>query len=430
MFFHLLYIHLFRYFLRYDPEKTPLPSNVAPRKNCTHAAAMISRLLRLYKRSYGLRQICNIVVYILHSACTIHLLNLPDQNAKRDILHGVRQLEEISLGWLVARRTLRTLALQAKQWDIEVPVEAAIILNRYYEQSEQHSRSNTAGASERGKLESSGEREMSDHEPWTGQQSTWDVKDNAMKYEFDTTDLDLWAAGNDQWDATTMPPFDETTQAFEQYFAVDDNNGPRADSGLEDFATYGGPGPYADRQGQEAPPNSPGENKTYKPQYLAGTNDSMQASFWQQQMQQFLQYQQQRQALQERGAQMYNGPAASTSGESKPFGGVPALESLSAASTTAGQSYLQMPLDQASVAQQAPAQPFRASGIAEIPRPSSAPQQPRVRTATKRPQASKRSTMAPDMFGGVQALLREGADWWVEDQTQVATGFGKWNRNA
>ena len=50
--------------------------------------------MRLYKRSHGLRQICNIAVYILHTACTIHLLNLPDKNARRDITHGVKHLEE------------------------------------------------------------------------------------------------------------------------------------------------------------------------------------------------------------------------------------------------------------------------------------------------------------------------------------------------
>lgn len=32
------------------------------------------------------------------------------------------------------------------------------------------------------------------------------------------------------------------------------------------------------------------------------------------------------------------------------------------------------------------------------------------------------------MFGGVEALLREGMneDWWVKDQSQVASGFDNW----
>ncbi|KAL6161627.1 Nitrogen assimilation transcription factor nit-4 [Exserohilum turcicum] len=130
MFFQLLYIHLFRPFLKYNPKNSPLPANVSPRKLCTQAAAMISKLLRLYKRSHGLRQICNICVYIAHSACTIHLLNLPDKNAKRDIIHGVKHLEEIAEGWLCARRTLGILSVLAKRWNLEMPEEAAAVLSR------------------------------------------------------------------------------------------------------------------------------------------------------------------------------------------------------------------------------------------------------------------------------------------------------------
>jgi hypothetical protein len=130
MFFQLLYIHLFRPFLKYNPDNSPLPAHVSPRKLCTQAAAMISKLLRLYKRSHGLRQICNICVYIAHSACTIHLLNLPEKNAKRDIIHGVKHLEEIAEGWICARRTLGILSVLAKRWKIELPEEADAVLKR------------------------------------------------------------------------------------------------------------------------------------------------------------------------------------------------------------------------------------------------------------------------------------------------------------
>lgn len=130
MFFQLLYIHLFRPFLKYSPENSPLPANVSPRKLCTQAAAMISKLLRLYKRSHGLRQICNVCVYIAHSACTIHLLNLPEKNAKRDIIHGIKHLEEIAESWLCARRTLCILSVLAKRWKVDLPEEAAVVLLR------------------------------------------------------------------------------------------------------------------------------------------------------------------------------------------------------------------------------------------------------------------------------------------------------------
>ncbi|KAI9745613.1 MAG: Nitrogen assimilation transcription factor nit-4 [Claussenomyces sp. TS43310] len=130
MFFHLLYIHLFRPFLKYKPTTSPLPAHVSPRKLCTQAAALVSKLMRLYKRTYGLRQICNIAVYIVHSACTIHLLNLPEKTAKRDIVHGVKHLEEIAEDWLCARRTLSILSVLARKWRIELPEEASIVLAR------------------------------------------------------------------------------------------------------------------------------------------------------------------------------------------------------------------------------------------------------------------------------------------------------------
>ena len=103
---------------------------MSPRKLCTHAATTISKILRLYKRNYGLRQICNIAVYIAHSACTIHLLNLPDKNARRDIIHGVKHLEEIADSWLCARRTLNILGVLVRKWKIQLPEEATVVLSR------------------------------------------------------------------------------------------------------------------------------------------------------------------------------------------------------------------------------------------------------------------------------------------------------------
>jgi hypothetical protein len=130
MFFHLLYIHLFRPFLKYNPQNSPLPTHVSPRKLCTQAASLISKLMRLYKRTYGLRQICNIAVYMVHSACTIHLLNMPEKTAKRDIVHGVKHLEEIAEDWLCARRTLSILSVLARKWNIELPEDASAVLAR------------------------------------------------------------------------------------------------------------------------------------------------------------------------------------------------------------------------------------------------------------------------------------------------------------
>jgi hypothetical protein len=131
MFFHLQYIHLFRPFLKYHPSSSPLPSHVSPRRICTANAGAISKLARLYKKSWDLRQICNIAVYMLHSACTIHLLNLNmEKTARRDIIHGVRHLEEIAEDWPCARRTLVILSVLARKWRCELPAEAAVVLQR------------------------------------------------------------------------------------------------------------------------------------------------------------------------------------------------------------------------------------------------------------------------------------------------------------
>lgn len=67
---------------------------------------------------------------MLHSACTIHLLNLPEKTARRDIIHGVKHLEEIAEDWLCARRTLSILSVLARKWKCELPDEAAVVLQR------------------------------------------------------------------------------------------------------------------------------------------------------------------------------------------------------------------------------------------------------------------------------------------------------------
>ncbi|KAI1101081.1 fungal-specific transcription factor domain-containing protein [Jackrogersella minutella] len=128
MFFHLQYIHLFRPFLKYSPATSPLPPHVSPRRICTANAGAISKLMRLYKKLYNLRQICNIAVYMLHSACTIHILNLPEKTARRDIIHGVKHLEEIAEDWLCGRRTLSIISVLARKWNVELPEEASHVL--------------------------------------------------------------------------------------------------------------------------------------------------------------------------------------------------------------------------------------------------------------------------------------------------------------
>lgn len=88
---------------------------------------------------------------MIHSACTIHLLNLPEKTARRDITHGVKHLEEIAEDWLCARRTLSILSVLARKWNCEIPEDAAFVLQRADEKHGTYStsevpspRSNTA----------------------------------------------------------------------------------------------------------------------------------------------------------------------------------------------------------------------------------------------------------------------------------------------
>ncbi|KAK1253088.1 hypothetical protein MKX08_004275 [Trichoderma sp. CBMAI-0020] len=78
---------------------------------------------------------------ILMLACTIHLLNLPEKTAKRDLNHGLRHLEEIAEDWLCARRTLSILSVLARKWRCELPEEAEMILKRTDERFEYYSTS-------------------------------------------------------------------------------------------------------------------------------------------------------------------------------------------------------------------------------------------------------------------------------------------------
>ncbi|PUU80813.1 fungal-specific transcription factor domain-domain-containing protein [Tuber borchii] len=134
MFHQTLYIHLFRPFLKSSAATNSTLSHLDPRKACLAAATMISKYLRFYKRRYGLRQICNVAGYFIHSACTIHLLNLQQKAAKRDIVQGLKSLEEIGECWLVAKRALVIVGVFVHRRGIELPEEAENVLKRCWKE--------------------------------------------------------------------------------------------------------------------------------------------------------------------------------------------------------------------------------------------------------------------------------------------------------
>lgn len=343
MFFQLLYIHLFRYFLKYNETTSPLPAHISPRKICTQAAGMISKLLRLYKRSHGLRQIVNFAVYIAHSACTIHLLNLPDKTAKRDMIHGVKHLEEMAEAWLAARRTLRVLSVQARNWKVELPEEAAAVLARtdmkFGPESVGKSPvstgpqvSPTSPTSKQAAPQQRGHHVQQQHDRQPQPQSFQDP--SAWQRQPDLYQLNGAMFGNDVQSANGIQPlqqrFSPTTMGL--------NHQPFVGSPLQ----YSSPATQSDR---------------------STTN--------------FKQRQ----------------PSAIQSQAQTPHShNTPTLQQLN----------------------QSPQLPHQLQF-----------QQPQMASTQ---QSLKRSLLSNDPFGGVEALLREGQDWFIKDPAlDLAAGFGNWN---
>lgn len=395
---------------------------------------MISRLLRLYKRSYGIRQICNIVVYILHSACTIHLLNLPDTTAKRDILHGVRQLEEISQAWLVARRTLCILALQAKRWEIEVPEEAAMILSRVDEQYGQPSRSehDESFASSSRLSQDPVTNELHDEaiaqDMWNLGDATHDYADQAINAPFLTTT-------NASLDSQQLPISEAQMNDWLGFENLESTGNTAAGNNTDHKVSESTTAPTASaphwtqQQADSvhmintADYGSEGQAQNYNDTFgIAGRQNN--------QMRQILDLQRQRQDLEQQpnssnSSNMQSAthhPQSTTSPDDSTkylFGPSQALSSgnrISPASQLAAVAQASMPHFQ-------PQQGYGQAPHSTDYAISKEMLHPDVNNAN----GKRKPSAASDMFGGVQALLREGREWWVSDQGQVAHGFGRWD---
>ncbi|KAI5288685.1 hypothetical protein KEM54_005001, partial [Ascosphaera aggregata] len=140
--------HLNRIYKKLENWKTELPKELqsghaslpaallmhpaTAKKICSQAAFAISESLQIYKEAYGLHFICPVAVYTIHSACTIHLLSLPEKAASLNLINGIRGLEIIAEGWPCARRALRIIDLSSAKWSIALPDEAEEVLQRTY----------------------------------------------------------------------------------------------------------------------------------------------------------------------------------------------------------------------------------------------------------------------------------------------------------
>ena len=411
MLFQILYIHLFRRFLNYDPTNSPLPANVSPRKYCTTAAATISKLLRLYKRSYGLRQICNIVVYIAHSACTIHLLNLPEKNAKRDITHGVKQLEEIAEGWLCARRTLRVISVQARRWNIELPEEAATVLartNAKFARTPKHTPNGTP-APQRFQTQPVVVSQPSA----TAEQEAWN---QPLDFDqFNASGLDLSSYGIDD-DNSAFSSAPSQPMSHVQTSSISSSTAPlsRSNTGMSGssgstpyFSNQQQIDEFLDSQAQQPPPVT--STSSYNsPDSLHGHPKQPSQQF----------------PSLATSAPSFNLPAQSSS-QAQLF---PSYQntSMSMRGPLPNHSMSFQTPDLPHQTQRQPFQPHRASALP--PQDTQAMQRPSQQPTSAPSSRARPQKRSPSdrMFGGVEALLQDSEEFWVNDQQEVAHGFGRW----
>lgn len=375
MFFQLLYIHLFRPFLKYTQATSPLPSHVSPRKLCTQAAGMISKLMRLYKRSHGLRQIVNFAIYVVHSACTIHLLNLPDKIARRDIIHGVKHLEEMAEGWLVARRTLVVMSTQARKWRIDLPEEAAAVLART---DAKFGLSPSPFASPSPKLtfqstESSLSSRTSVVPPQISQQPQMPINWQRTA-QTSTNSVDMLEMN----ETNSADALQAMANSFSASASLSHQFTPQ--SHTPQFTT---PQYALSPVSQDFSPrtNRPENIKTTSIDYSTKQQQSLRGA------RQIPLYPQQQRRQQQHDLQIVDSPAHQQSTQQQ--------------ARTIAQPSRRKPSITATTLQQQQAA-LRGNKVASI--------------ATS------------DMFGGVEALLREGQEWWMKDQSHdLASGFENWS---
>lgn len=121
MYYHSAVLLLFRPFLKV----VLMDSEISPRQKCTESARKISSLASTYNRIYGLR--CSIVTltHLICTACIIHLLDLPDISAARDLEQGIRDLKNLAVNHAIANRYLHTILGLSEQWHMRLPENVA-----------------------------------------------------------------------------------------------------------------------------------------------------------------------------------------------------------------------------------------------------------------------------------------------------------------
>lgn len=92
-----------------------------PRDTCTFCANEISVLMNALRAMYGLRRVCLPVTGLLLSASTIHLLNLPNDQAAAHLTQGMHDLQAMSINHYFAGRCVEIIRGLASKWHIQLP---------------------------------------------------------------------------------------------------------------------------------------------------------------------------------------------------------------------------------------------------------------------------------------------------------------------
>jgi hypothetical protein len=78
---------------------------------------------------YGLRRVASPITSWVLSACTIHLLNLPNETAANNLTQGLHDLEAMSVNHAFAARAIDIIRSLSSKWTIALPEGAAAVAN-------------------------------------------------------------------------------------------------------------------------------------------------------------------------------------------------------------------------------------------------------------------------------------------------------------
>jgi hypothetical protein len=120
MFYYTIIIHLFRPFLMVDL----IHSDLRPRDICIEASNNVSRIFRIYRQFYNLRQGHLVITHALLTVCITHLLHSKEnQVSRQNLVEGLQGLEDIHECHYIGARAFQIIHRLSKTWGLPFPEE-------------------------------------------------------------------------------------------------------------------------------------------------------------------------------------------------------------------------------------------------------------------------------------------------------------------